>query len=264
VEVGRLEEQARRLNEGFARYIRHRTPLVTLKSAMTLDGKIAPSPAAVPGLHTSPAGKYSGNWITGEAARAHVHELRHQHDAILVGIGTILSDDPLLTDRSARPRRRPLLRVVLDSRLRLPLESRLVQSVAKERKNDLVVFCFSADERKKSRLEQIGVRVERIPAKGREHLELPAVLHRLGEMEITTLMIEGGATVNSAAIAANVIDKVFFYYAPEIFGGAGSVPFAAGMGFPPITQALQVKNVRLHRFGEDVAVEGYFRDPYQE
>jgi len=263
VEVGRREEQARRLNEGFARYIRHGTPLVTLKSAMTLDGKIAPSPASVPGLHTSPAGKYSGNWITGEAARAHVHELRHQHDAILVGIGTIFADNPLLTDRSGRPRRRPLVRVILDSHLRLPVESRLVQSVAEERKNDVVVFCSSADEPKKTRLEQVGVRVEHVPAEGRERLELPAILRRLGQLEITSLMIEGGATVNGTALVAGVVDKVFLYYAPKILAGSGSVPFAAGPGFPRITDAAHVKSLQLHRFGEDFAVEGYLRDPYE-
>ncbi len=126
VEVGRLEAEARRLNEAFARYIRHGVPLVTLKAAMTLDGKIAP-PAAAVANHT--AGTPAGGWITGEAARAHVQQQRHQSDAILVGVGTILADDPLLTDRSGNPRRRPLLRVILDSHLRLPLESRLVQSV---------------------------------------------------------------------------------------------------------------------------------------
>ena len=134
VEVGRLEDQAHRLNEAFARYIRHGVPLVTLKAAMTLDGKIAPPPAnqEAPnhGDVSQTADGFSGNWITSEIARAHVHELRHQHDALLVGVGTILSDNPLLTDRSGRPRRRPLLRVILDSRLRLPVESRLVQSAA--------------------------------------------------------------------------------------------------------------------------------------
>src|ERR1051326_8240258 len=160
VEVGRLEEQARKLNEAFARYIRHGIPLMTLKAAMTLDGKIAPPPAEE--LAKS-VGIPAGGWITSEVARAHVQELRHQHDALLVGAGTILSDNPLLTDRSGRPRRRPLLRVILDSRLRLPLESRLVQSVAKERRNDVLVFCSIIDEQKKSQLEQLGIRVEILP-----------------------------------------------------------------------------------------------------
>jgi diaminohydroxyphosphoribosylaminopyrimidine deaminase/5-amino-6-(5-phosphoribosylamino)uracil reductase len=262
VEVGRLEEQARRLNEGFTRYIRHGTPLVTLKSAMTLDGKIAPPPATSTHGNTPAEGGFSGNWITSEAARAHVQELRHQSDALLIGVGTILADNPLLTDRSGNPRRRPLLRVILDSRLRLPLDSRLVQAASKERSNDVLVFCSSTDEPKKSQLEQLGIRVEALPAKPDGRPDLPAIFRRLGQLEITTVMIEGGATVNWTALAANTVDKVFLYYAPKILAGSGSIPFAAGAGFHNMSQAAHVHNVHLHRFGEDFAVEGYLRDPY--
>ena len=262
VEVGRLEEQARRINEAFARYIRHRTPLVTLKAAMTLDGKIAPPPAEE--LHRA-HGTPAGGWVTSEVARAHVQELRHQNDALLVGAGTILSDNPLLTDRSGRPRRRPLLRVILDSRLRLPLESRLLESVVRERNNDVLVFCSSATDQKKAQLEQLGIRVEQLPAvepDGRP--DMHTVLRRLGELEITSVMIEGGAAVNWSALASNVVDKVFLYYSPKILAGTGSIPFAAGTGFRHMNQAAQVKRVHLHRFGEDFAVEGYLRDPYGE
>ena len=264
VEVGRLEDQARRLNESFARYIRHGTPLVTLKAAMTLDGKIAPPPAEA--LREAD-GAPSGGWITSDLARAHVQELRHQHDALLVGVGTILADDPLLTDRSGRPRRRPLLRVILDSRLRLPLESRLVQSVAprvaSEGPSDVLVFCSTADENKKAQLEERGVRVEHVAdtmPDGRP--DMPAIFRRLGELEIVSVMIEGGATVNWTALASAVVDKVFLYYAPKILAGTGSIPFAAGAGFPGMSEAAQVRSVHLHRFGEDFAVEGYLRDPY--
>jgi diaminohydroxyphosphoribosylaminopyrimidine deaminase/5-amino-6-(5-phosphoribosylamino)uracil reductase len=276
VEVGRLEEPARRLNEAFARYIRHGTPLVTLKAAMTLDGKLAPPPEAVNQRELPdrgdgasarrPAGGFSGSWITGEAARAHVHELRHHNDALLVGVGTIVADNPLLTDRSGRSRRRPLLRVVLDSHLRLPLESQLVQSAAAERQNDVLVFCVlkgeGKSEAKKMQLEQLGVRVEIVAADSHGRPDLLAVLRRLGELEITSLMIEGGSTVNGTALASNLVDKVFLYYAPKILGG-GSIPFAAGAGFHAISP-VEVKHVRLHRFGEDFAVEGYLRDPYGE
>ncbi len=262
VEVGLREQPARQLNEAFARYIRHGVPLVTLKAAMTLDGKIAPPPAEALETHT---GMPAGGWITSQIARAHVQELRHQSDALLVGAGTILSDDPLLSDRSGRPRRRPLLRVILDSRLRLPLESRLVQDAANGRKNDVLVFCGSPDERKQSQLEQQGVRVETVPAfehNGRP--DLPAILRRLAELEITSVMIEGGATVNWTALANNAVDKVFLYYAPKILAGTGSIPFAAGAGFSQMSQAAQVRHLHLHRFGEDFAVEGYLRDPYAE
>src|SRR5579872_647281 len=262
VEIGRLEEQARRLNEAFARHVRHGTPLVTLKAAMTLDGKIAPPPAEALAAHD---GTPPGGWITSDVARAHVHELRHQNDSILVGAGTILSDDPLLTDRSGKPRRRTLLRVVLDSRLRLPVESRLVKSLATENKHDVLIFCASANDQKRAELERLGVRIEQIPAfesDGRP--DLPAILRRLGQLEILSVMIEGGATINWAALAAGAVDKVFLFHAPRILAGTGSVPFAAGAGFRHMSQAAQVKRVHLHRFGEDFAVEGYLRDPYGE
>ena len=262
VEVGLLQAEARRLNESFAHSIRQGTPLVTLKAAMTLDGKIAPPPAEVRDQHI---GIPPGGWVTSEIARAHVQQLRHHNDALMVGAGTILSDNPLLTDRSGRPRRRPLLRVILDSRLRLPLESRLVQSVTAERKNDVLVFCAVADAQKKTQLEQLGVRIETVPAvepDGRPNL--PAILRRLGQLEITSVMIEGGATVNWSAIASNIVDKVFLYYAPKILAGSGSIPFAAGAGFQHLNQAALVQHMQLHRFGEDFAVEGYLHDPYGE
>src|ERR1700686_274520 len=154
VEVGQIEEQARRMNEAFARYPRHGMPLVTLKAAMTLDGKIAPPPAEVLDRHH---GIPPGGWVTSEVARAHVQELRHQNDALMVGAGTILSDNPLLTDRSGRPRRRPLLPVILASPLRRPLESRLVQSVVAEPKNDVLGFCAAHDEKKKGKLEELEI-----------------------------------------------------------------------------------------------------------
>jgi len=263
VEVGQLEAEAHRLNESFARYIRHHVPLVTLKSAMTLDGKIAPP--AESELNRV-AGIPVGGWITSEAGRAHVQQQRHASDAILVGIGTILADDPLLTDRSGLPRRRPLLRVILDSRLRLPLESRVVQSAAREtaRKNDVLVFYSSADARNKSELEASGIRVEHLPSAPDGRPDIHAVLRRLGELEITSVMIEGGATVNATALASGIVDKVFLYYAPKILGAADSVPFAVGTSFRQLHEARQVKHLHLHRFGEDFAVEGYLRDPYGE
>ncbi len=262
VEVGRLEEQARKINEAFARFTRHHVPFVTLKAAMTLDGKIAPPPGEAL-THTPPAGGFTGNWVTSEVARAHVQELRHQHDALLVGVGTVLSDNPLLTDRSGRPRRRPLLRVILDSRLRLPLESRIVQNANQLGAPDLIVFCSVHDEQKQAQFEKAGIRVEQIPggaSEGRPNLH--AILRRLAELEIISVMIEGGAIVNWTALADNAVDKVFLYYAPKILAGTGSIPFAAGAGFRQMSHAAQVKNVSLHRFGEDFAVEGYLHDPY--
>lgn len=260
VTAGILEEEAKRLNEAFARYIRKHVPLVTLKAAMTLDGKIAPPPGESRNPTALGAGGSSSGYITSEVARAHVQELRHQHDAILVGVGTVIADDPLLTDRSGRPRSRPLLRVILDSGLRLPLESRVVKTA----QEDLLVLCSFAEEKKRKQLQQRGVWVEQIPQPTVEgHPDLTGVVKHLGEREITSLMIEGGSMVNWAALSSGIVDKIFFYYAPKILGGTGAIPFAAGKGFAHLGEALHAKSIRLHRFGEDFAVEGYLRDPYE-
>ncbi len=259
VTTGVDEAEARILNEGFAKFVRTRTPLVLLKAAMTLDGKIAPPPGESETPSALGAGGATGGWITSEAARAHVHQLRHGMDAIMVGVGTVVADDPLLTDRTGLPRRRPLLRVILDSRLRLPLESRVVKTC----RDDVLVICSFAEEKKRAQLETCGVRVEQVALGTRDgRPDLPAVSRRLGEKEITSLLIEGGAMVNWAALATGIVDKVFFYYAPKILGGAGSVPFATGAGFRRLSDAAHIENIRLHRFGEDFAVEGYLRDPY--
>lgn len=258
VEVGGLGEDAKRLNESFAKFIHTGVPLVTLKSAMTLDGKIAPppAPASIPAPGT---GGTSGGWITSKPARAHVQELRHEHDAIMVGVGTVIADNPLLTDRTGLPRRHPLLRVILDSRLRLPLDSRVVTTA----QDDTLVFCSFAEEKKKQQLLAHGIRVEQVAVATRDgYPDMRAVAERLGEMEITSLLIEGGAQVNWAALVSGIVDKIFLYYAPKILAGKGSVPFAAGEGFPRMSEAAYVKSFRLHRFGEDFAVEGYLRDPY--
>jgi diaminohydroxyphosphoribosylaminopyrimidine deaminase/5-amino-6-(5-phosphoribosylamino)uracil reductase len=261
VEVGSLEKEAQDLNEAFAKYIRTHTPLVTLKSAMTLDGKIAPPPAELKSEIALGAGGASGGWITSETARAHVQQLRHQHDAILVGVGTIIADDPLLTDRTGLPRRRPLIRIILDSQLRLPLTSRIVNTA----QEDVLVFCSFAEQKKKQQLQEHGIRVEQVAVATRDgHPDMNAVSQRLGEMETTNLLIEGGALVNWAALASGIVDKIFLYYAPKILAGTGSVPFAAGDGFPRISDAAYVKSFRLHRFGEDFAVEGYLKNPYAD
>jgi len=290
---GVCEAEGRKLNEAFAKYIRSKTPLVTLKAGMTLDGKIAPPPGESGNPSASEAGDTSAGWITSEEARAHLQELRHASDAILVGVGTIVADNPLLTDRSGKARRRPLMRVILDSRLRLPLDSRVVKSA----KQDVLILCSMAEEKRKQALEAHGVRVEqvemvsadrptasnvrRMPLRRRTGTGAPIkpdpspgitpggrpdmrkVVERLGEMEITSVLSEGGALVNWAALAAGIVDKVFLYYAPKILAGSASVPFAAGEGFRRVSEAAKVKSVTLHRFGEDFAVEGYLRDPYE-
>jgi diaminohydroxyphosphoribosylaminopyrimidine deaminase/5-amino-6-(5-phosphoribosylamino)uracil reductase len=263
VEAGLFAAEAKKLNESFAKYIRRGKPLVTLKSAMTLDGKIAD--ATKPGTERSsearsamPAteGARSGyHWITGEVARAHVQQLRHQSDAILAGVGTVMADDPLLTDRSGLPRRRKLLRVILDSYLRIPLASRVIQTA----EDDVFILYSTAEEQTKQALAAKGIRVQQISATAEGRPDFVAIVRTLGELEITSLLLEGGALVNGAALASGEVDKVFLYYAPKIFG-EGAVPFLAGESSHGRAQCVQ--RYELHRFGEDFALEGYLRDPY--
>ena len=267
VEVGILEYEARRLNETFAQFIRTGLPFVTLKAAMSLDGKIAgpvePRPQLVGSASTNPS------YITGEAARRRVHQMRHTSDAILVGVGTVIADDPMLTDRSGLPRRRPLQRIILDSRLRLPLTSRVVETA----QNDVVVFCSFAEENKRRALEERGVRVQQVeiesqpPGSGQQphdgRPDLYRVFGMLGAEQITSLLVEGGAVVNWACLRAHLVDKLVLFYTPRIFGPVGAVPWLEGQNGLPPGVSLCCSNPVIERFGEDFAVEAYLRDPYQ-
>jgi diaminohydroxyphosphoribosylaminopyrimidine deaminase / 5-amino-6-(5-phosphoribosylamino)uracil reductase len=264
VAAGILEAEARRLNESFAQYIRTGLPFVTLKAAMSLDGKIAGPPVA----GVQPDSTASSSYITGEAARRRVHQMRHASDAILVGVGTVIADDPLLTDRSGLPRRRPLMRVILDSRLRLPLTARVVQTA----QDDVAVFCSFAEENKRRALEACGVHVFQVgiealpgggplPHEGRP--DLYRVFAKLGAGQITSLLVEGGAAVNWACLRARLVDKLALFYTPRIFGPVGAVPWLEGENCLPPGAALHASSVKIERFHEDFSVEAYLRDPYQ-
>ncbi|MGB8832817.1 MAG: RibD family protein, partial [Candidatus Sulfotelmatobacter sp.] len=161
------------------------------------------------------------------------------------------------------PRRRPLLRVILDSNLRLPISSRLVQSAAKAGCGvlDVLVFCSSEDDRKRTELEAHGVHVEKVPASAEGRLDISAILRRLGELDTTSLMIEGGASMIGSVLSCGLVDKVFLYYAPILCGDARSVPFARGAD---LDQPLRVIHSRLHHFDDDFAIEGYLCDPYTD
>lgn len=233
--------QAEILNQAWIHFIRTGRPLVTLKAAVTLDGKIA-------------APEDNKGWITSERARSHVQVLRHRSDSILTGIGTVLADDCRLTDRSGLPRSRPLMRLVVDSQLRLPLDSKMVLEVS----HDLTVITTSAapDERRKS-LEQAGVRVVVLDGQG-GRTSFPDLVEWLAENNYQSLMIEAGSKVNWAALESAVVDKIFFYYAPKILGGMQSLPVAGGSGRRRRVDALRFRNVRLHTIEPDeFAVEAW-------
>ncbi len=238
--------RATEINEAFIHFMRTGRPLVTLKAAMTLDGKIAaPDDESTPGRIP---------WITSETAREHVQLLRHAHDAILTGIGTVLADDCRLTDRTGAERSRPLLRIVLDSLLRLPPDSNLVRSC----KDDvLAVTTSAASPERRKRLESKGVRVEVAERKdGRASLQ--GVVELLAREKYLSLMIEAGSKINWSALESGVADKVYFYYAPKILGGMQSLPVAGGTGRRRRAEAIRVRNVRLHSVATDeYAVEAW-------
>jgi diaminohydroxyphosphoribosylaminopyrimidine deaminase/5-amino-6-(5-phosphoribosylamino)uracil reductase len=233
--------RAIQLNEAYVHFMRTRRPLVVLKAALTLDGKIG-------------APDDNQGWITSEAARAHVQTLRHRSDAILTGIGTVLADDCRLTDRSGEERSRPLLRIVLDSLLRIPAESKMVTSC---REDVLVVTTSAASADRRKRLESRGVRVEVLEgADGR--VDLGAVVQWLAQENYQSLMIEAGSRVNWTALESGIADKIYFYYAPKILGGMQSLPVAGGTGRRRRADAILFHDVKLHQITpNEFAVEAW-------
>jgi diaminohydroxyphosphoribosylaminopyrimidine deaminase / 5-amino-6-(5-phosphoribosylamino)uracil reductase len=246
VEIGLSEREARELNEGFARWITARLPFVTLKSAITLDGAIA---------WAANSRKKSPRWITSRESRKEVQKMRHASDAVLTGIGTVLADDPLLTDRTKRPRRRPLLRVVLDSRLHLPERSKLVRSA----KHDLLVFtATNLNSPKAKQLKRAGVELM-TASRTRGGMDIRTVVRELGRREIQNVMIEAGTAINSSALLARAVDKLVIF-GTEKTAGTGGKPWAeknvaAKLG--------KLSELRIRHVGPDYCYSGYLRDVYR-
>ena len=240
--AGIAEYEAQRLNEAFAVWIATQRPLVTLKSAMTLDSHMI----------LPPGHEGRSRWITSEAARAEGIRMRHAADAILTGIGTVLTDNPLLTDRTGLPRRRPLLRVVLDSRLRLPLRSRIVRTG----KNDVIVFTAASLSNPRARaLARAGLEVVNIGADPhRRGLHLPAIVKELGRRQILNLMLEPGPTLHQSALDAGIVDKVRLFYAPIL---AGLPALERNPGARAHSPLRALTNLSIESFGPDFAITGY-------
>jgi diaminohydroxyphosphoribosylaminopyrimidine deaminase / 5-amino-6-(5-phosphoribosylamino)uracil reductase len=235
--AGTLEAEAQKLNEGFSCWITTRKPFVTLKSALTLDGQLA--------LPQSRKSK-KRVWITGEESRVEVHRLRHASDGLLTGIGTILADNPLLTDRSGLPRRRRLLRIVLDTRLRLPLTSHIVETAD----SDLLLFTAAGLKSPKARnLQKAGVELVHLkPRSGK--LDLDAVLRELGRRDILSTLLEAGPRLNAAALSTGVVNRMVLFFAPKL-AGQTDVPLAS-------LDAARVPAFRLRsfqQFGADLSAE---------
>ena len=239
VEVGLREKECRRLNEAYCKYIMKKEPFIILKVAATLDGRIA-------------ARDGDSKWISGETSRRFVHRLRDQVDGVLVGIGTVLRDDPMLTAR-IRAGRNPF-RIILDSRLRMPEEARVI---AVSPSKTIIATTEAAPKDKIERLERRDVRILVLDSKeGR--VSLRSCLSRLGEMEMMTLLVEGGSEINGSFLDEGLIDKLLLFLSPKLIGDTQAVGIFGGRGAVNLKQAILLRELKTRRIGEDILVEGYF------
>ncbi len=241
VTCGVLEEDACRLNEIFIKYIITRLPYVVLKTAMSLDGKIATSQG-------------ESQWITGTTAREYVHRLRDKYDAILVGVGTVLADDPSLTCRLQEGGGKDPVRIILDSQARTPSTARVLNQPSEA--PALIVTTPGAPPERVQMLKQAGAQVLEVP--GSEcGIDLEALLQELGRREISSVLVEGGARVNGSFITGNLVDKVYWFIAPKFIGGTAAPGPVGGPGIAALQDALSIKDIKLNRYGEDICIEGY-------
>jgi diaminohydroxyphosphoribosylaminopyrimidine deaminase/5-amino-6-(5-phosphoribosylamino)uracil reductase len=239
--TGVLAKDAHRQNEAFIKYIRSGRPFITLKAAISLDGKIATKIG-------------DSKWITGEEARRLVHQMRATNDAIMVGIGTVLADDPLLTVRLQGQHRQPL-RVIVDSSLRIPIDSQLVKTASQEATIIAAVEGRYSKE-KRAELEAMGVEIWDLPAV-QKRVDLVALMQKLGKREITSLLLEGGPTVNTFALEAGLIDKFVFFQAPLIIGGQDSPGVFGGEGCERLSDCLRLDCTSVQKVGDDLMITAY-------
>ena len=239
VTTGILEGEARKLNEVFIKYITTGLPFVILKTAMSLDGKIA-----------THSGK--SKWITSEDSRRIVHQIRNEVDAIIIGIGTVIKDDPSLTTRLPDGNGRDAIRIVLDSHARIPLNSKILNLNSKAR--TIVAVTSSAPEGKISQIKQKAEVLVVSEQNGR--IDFQDLMKKLGQMEITSVLIEGGSEVNASAIKSGIVDRIMFFIAPKLFGGIEALGPIGGDGIDDPSEAIKLKDISVTQVGEDILVTG--------
>lgn len=241
-----LKEECDAMNHVFFHYIRTGTPYVAMKYAMTMDGKIA---------------CYTGDskWVTGEESRAHVQTLRNHYKGIMAGIGTVLADDPMLNCRIEGGR--DPIRIIADSHLRIPMDSQLVRTAGQQ---PLIVACLpDADEEKAAQLQEKGVEVLRIPGvttaditeEQKEVISLPVLMKELGARKIDGILLEGGGQLNESALQAGIVNRIYCYIAPKIFGGAQAKTPVEGQGLTRAADAWQFNRIGMQEFGQDILLE---------
>ncbi len=243
VETGILEDECLKLNEVFYHYIQTKTPFVVMKYAMTLDGKIACATG-------------DSKWVTGEAARHQVHEMRGRYRGIMVGIGTVLADDPMLNCRGVKGK--DPIRIICDSRLRIPLESQIVRTASEI---PTIVACAHGTmeaERKQEKIEKLreaGIQI--ISTKGAHGVNLKELMTVLGEQKIDSILLEGGGTLNASALEDGIVNKVYAYIAGKLIGGMDARSPVEGMGAEKMRDAVQLADMEITRMGDDFCICGY-------
>lgn len=244
VEVGLLQEEAAQLNEAYFTYVQTGRPFVILKAAMSLDGKLATRTG-------------DSQWITGELSRQRVHQMRNAVDAVVIGIGTVLKDDPMLTARVDAEEGRDPLRVVIDSRGRLPVDARLLRTGSQP---VLVAVGPRVSQARLATLRRQDAEVIVLP-RGEGGLSLPHLFRELGRREITSVMIEGGGKLATSALQGGIVDKLVLMLAPILIGGRKASTLFQGDGADKLTEALRIRQLTVERIGDDILLEGYVTEP---
>ena len=240
-----LETECRRLNEDFLKFVESGRPFVIAKSALTMDGWIATSSG-------------HSQWITNDKSRQFVHRLRDRVDAVMVGIGTVLADDPSLTARLTKGKGRDPLRIIVDTHLRTPVNAKVMTHDSPA--GTLIVTCEDAGE-DQERFRAKGVSTLVCPTKAGK-IDLGTLMSKLGEMSITSLLVEGGASITGSMLRERLIDKFYIFKAPKLLGGDDGIPMAAGVGAKRMDECVILKEIKVRRFGDDILIRGY--PVYQE
>lgn len=238
---GLYEDRAKRLNEAFIKYVQTKRPFVIIKCAATLDGRIATRTG-------------DSRWVSGEESRIFVHRLRHAVDAIMVGIDTVKKDNPRLTTRLEGMKRSDPIRIILDTHLSISEDARILHLDSDS--DTIIATGASASKDRKAGIEKKGVRILESSVKD-ELIDLDILIESLGGLGIASLLIEGGSRVIASSLAARIVDKVIFFYAPRILGGDDGVPICSGAGPELMSESITVKDINVRRFGDDVMIEGY-------
>ena len=241
VEVGMLKDKAEMINEVFIKYITTKLPFVLMKTAMTLDGKIS---------------TYSGDskWISGEKSREVVHEIRHRYSAVMVGIGTAIVDNPSLTARRKNQKSKQPIRIIVDSHGKILLDSKIVLTAKKYK--TILVTTSQISIKKENKIKEKGIEIIKTSTKN-NHVNLKELIKILGEKGIDSVLIEGGGTLNFSALEEGIVDKIMTFISPKIVGGITAKTSVDGKGFPFISSAINIKNLKVNVLGEDILLTGY-------